>query len=263
VASSTTDGTPIISVRSVTKSYGKGAGKTTVLRGVSFDVARGEFLALVGQSGSGKSTLLNIIGGLDQPDSGDVTVLGLRYAAASERARAELRNRRIGFVFQAFNLLDHLSCLANVTMPANFRAGGQGPGAGPAGSVEARGLEVLRRVGMSDLARRRPSELSGGQKQRVAIARALFAEPDVLLCDEPTGNLDTETGRSVIEFFRELNQRDKVTLVVVTHERRVSSVASRIIAMRDGAIVESNDDHEAHGDPAGPTSQRAAGGGAP
>ncbi len=240
---------PVIRAVGITKSYGKGAGRTAVLRGVSLDVAAGEFVALVGQSGSGKSTLLNIIGGLDQPDAGTVEVLGVRYAQASEATRAELRNRRIGFVFQAFNLLDHLSCLANVTLPANFR---HDANARARAGIDEQGMEVLRRVGMADLARRRPSELSGGQKQRVAIARALFGAPDVLLCDEPTGNLDSETGRGVIEFFRELNQRDRVTLLIVTHERRVSSVAGRVIAMRDGAIVDAADGGgEAHGDALG------------
>jgi putative ABC transport system ATP-binding protein len=220
----------VIRLRDVTKSYGAGEGKTQVLRGVSFDVHQAEFLALVGQSGSGKSTLLNIIGGLDQPDDGEVEVLGLDYNDASERERAQLRNANIGFVFQAFNLLDHLDCLGNVTLPAWFARGAK--------DRDERGKESLRRVGLADFAHRRPSELSGGQKQRVAIARALFCEPKLLLCDEPTGNLDSETGREVIEFFSELNSRDKVTLLIVTHERRVSTVAKRVLVMRDGALVE-------------------------
>jgi putative ABC transport system ATP-binding protein len=230
-----------IRLRDVTKSYGVGAGKTQVLRGVSFDVQEGEFLALVGQSGSGKSTLLNIIGGLDQPDDGEVEVLGLDYGDASESARARLRNKRIGFVFQAFNLLDHLTCLKNVTLPAQFARDGA--------DADARGTEALRRVGLADFAQRKPSELSGGQKQRVAIARALFGSPSLLLCDEPTGNLDSETGREVIEFFRELNQRDKVTLLIVTHERRVSTVAKRVLAMRDGMLVEGTAEDIAQGGP--------------
>jgi len=226
---------PVISLKDVKKSYGHGAAKTPVLRGVSFDVAPGELIALVGQSGSGKSTLLNIIGGLDTADSGDVEVLGRHYRKTSEKELCKLRNQSIGFVFQAFNLLDHLTCLGNVILPAAFRrdTGKE--------DVEKRGLEALRRVGLAELAQRHPSELSGGQKQRVAIARALFAQPKLLLCDEPTGNLDSETGREVIEFFRELNEKEGVTLVVVTHERRVSSVARRTIAIQDGAIVENAD----------------------
>jgi putative ABC transport system ATP-binding protein len=234
---------PIVRLRDVTQSYGVGAARTPVLRGVSFDVDRGEFVALVGQSGSGKSTLLNIIGGLDQPDAGEVEVLGVDTLRASDGRRAGLRNQSIGFVFQAFNLLDHLTVLGNVVLPASFARG--------AGDPEARGREALRRVGLSDLANRRPGELSGGQKQRVAIARALFNAPALLLCDEPTGNLDSETGKEVIDFFRELNARDGVTLLIVTHERRVSSVAKRVIAMRDGMLVETSDEAlaAAHGGP--------------
>ncbi|HWO23329.1 MAG TPA: ABC transporter ATP-binding protein [Kofleriaceae bacterium] len=231
---------PVVRLRDVTKSYGVGAAKTQVLRGVSLDVQEGELVALVGQSGSGKSTLLNIIGTLDQPDAGEVEVLGTDLAKASEHRRAQLRNRSIGFIFQAFNLMDHLTCLGNVTIPAAFSH--------DARDVEARGREAMRRVGLSDFAARFPSELSGGQKQRVAIARALFGAPTLLLCDEPTGNLDSETGREVIDFFRELNAKDKVTLLIVTHERRISSVAQRVIAMRDGMIVETSDEAlSAHG----------------
>jgi ABC-type lipoprotein export system ATPase subunit len=235
---------PVVRLRDVTKSYGVGQAKTQVLRGVSFDVEPGEFLALVGQSGSGKSTLLNIIGGLDKPDAGEVEVLGTDTIKAGDSKRARLRNQNIGFVFQAFNLLDHLTCLGNVTIPAAF--------AHDAKEIESRGREALRRVGLSDFAKRYPSELSGGQKQRVAIARALFGAPALLLCDEPTGNLDSETGKEVIDFFRELNAKDGVTLMIVTHERRVSSVAKRVIAMRDGMIVETSDE-----------ALHAAGGGGP
>jgi ABC-type lipoprotein export system ATPase subunit len=235
---------PVVRLRDVTKSYGSGAAKTAVLRSVSFDVEAGEFLALVGQSGSGKSTLLNIIGGLDQPDAGEVEVLGIDTIKAGDGARAKLRNQNIGFVFQAFNLMDHLTCLQNVTIPASF--------AHDAKDVVGRGREALRRVGLSDFAKRYPGELSGGQKQRVAIARALFGAPTLLLCDEPTGNLDSETGKEVIDFFRELNAKDGVTLLIVTHERRVSSVAKRVIAMRDGLIVETSDEalHGVGGGPA-------------
>jgi putative ABC transport system ATP-binding protein len=244
-ASSTTPSSPspIVRLRDVTKSYGAGPARTPVLRGVSFDVDRGEFVALVGQSGSGKSTLLNIIGGLDQPDAGEVEVLGVDALKSSDTRRAAMRNQSIGFVFQAFNLLDHLTVLGNVILPAAFA---RGPG-----NASGRGLEALRRVGMSDLAARRPGELSGGQKQRVAIARALFNSPTLLLCDEPTGNLDSETGKEVIDFFRELNTKDGVTLLIVTHERRVSSVAKRVIAMRDGMLVETSDEAlaAAHGGP--------------
>jgi len=226
---------PVVRLRDVTKSYGSGAARTQVLRGVSLDVEAGELVALVGQSGSGKSTLLNIVGGLDQPDAGEVEVLGLDTIKAGDTKRAHLRNTSIGFVFQAFNLMDHLTCLGNVIIPASFSSQ-------PKKDIEERGREAMRRVGLADFAQRKPSELSGGQKQRVAIARALFGAPSLLLCDEPTGNLDSETGREVIDFFRELNAKDGVTLLIVTHERRVSSVAKRVIAMRDGMIVETSDE---------------------
>jgi putative ABC transport system ATP-binding protein len=230
---------PVVRLRDVTKSYGSGAGKTQVLRGVSFDIDKGELIALVGQSGSGKSTLLNIIGGLDQPDSGEVEVLGIDTLRANDAKRARIRNESMGFVFQAFNLLDHLSVLQNVTLPASFSRLSK--------EADSRGREALRKVGLSDFAHRRPGELSGGQKQRVAIARALFGSPQLLLCDEPTGNLDSETGKEVIDFFRELNAKDGVTLLIVTHERRVSSVAKRVIAMRDGMLVETTDEALAAG----------------
>ncbi|HUS30523.1 MAG TPA: ABC transporter ATP-binding protein [Kofleriaceae bacterium] len=225
---------PVVRLRDVTKSYGEGTAKTQVLRGVSFDIEKGELIALVGQSGSGKSTLLNIIGGLDTCDAGEVEVLGVDTRKASDAKLAQMRNESMGFVFQAFNLMDHLTVLQNVTLPAAFSKNSK--------DVEGRAKDSLRRVGLSDFASRYPGELSGGQKQRVAIARALFGSPSLLLCDEPTGNLDSETGREVIDFFRELNAKDGVTLLIVTHERRISSVAKRVIAMRDGMLVETTDE---------------------
>jgi putative ABC transport system ATP-binding protein len=229
-------GDPIIKLRGIEKSYGRGDAATRVLRGVSLEVERGEFVALMGESGSGKSTLLNIAGGLDKPDAGEVEVAGVRYASAKEKALARLRNVEIGFVFQAFNLIEHLTCLDNVCLPAAFsRARSQG-------EVRERGRETLSRVGLADLAARKPGALSGGQKQRVAIARALFHRPSILLCDEPTGNLDTHTGGEVIAFFRELNERDGVTLLVVTHEQRISSAAGRIVRIEDGLIEQGQGD---------------------
>ncbi len=222
---------PIIRLTDVRKAYGQGRARQEVLRGVSLSLRRGELVALVGQSGSGKSTLLNIIGGLDRPDRGDVVIDGRSTVHLNDAALSRLRNERIGFIFQAFHLLDHLSCIENVALPAFFssQAGAR--------AAEERAAEALARVGLGDLGRRRPTELSGGQKQRVAIARALFHKPAILLCDEPTGNLDSETGREVISFFQELNEKDGVTLLIVTHEERVSAAARRVIRISDGVIT--------------------------
>jgi putative ABC transport system ATP-binding protein len=221
---------PIIQLTDVKKTYGTGAGRQDVLRGVSLTIEEGDLVALVGQSGSGKSTLLNIIGGLDRADAGTVAIDGVFTKDLSDGQLSRLRNERIGFIFQAFHLLDHLSCVENVSLPAFFgHAGG--------GAVEERALECLTRVGLRPLAYRRPNELSGGQKQRVAIARALFNRPALLLCDEPTGNLDSETGREVISFFQELNEKDGVTLLIVTHEERVSTAARRVLRIADGQLV--------------------------
>ena len=220
---------PIIRVRGVEKSYGEGKARQSVLRSVSLDVAAGEMVAIVGQSGSGKSTLLNIIGGLDLADAGEVFVEGRDYAQLDDAALSRLRNEQIGFVFQQFHLLDHLTVVENVALPSFF-AGGRG-------GAEARALEALGRVGLRELGDRRPSSLSGGQKQRVAIARALFHRPRILLCDEPTGNLDSETGRDVVGFFQSLNRDEGVTMLIVTHEERVSQAAQRVVRIADGKIV--------------------------
>lgn len=219
----------VISLRDVYKSYGRGQARTPVLHGVSLEIKKGEVVAMVGQSGSGKSTILNIIGSLDTSDKGDVHVMGVDYAKARESRLAALRNEEIGFVFQSFNLLDHLSCIENVVLPAAFAKISDK-------DAHKAGMNALDRVGLKDLATRSPGELSGGQKQRVAIARALFSRPKLLLCDEPTGNLDSETGRDVIEFFGELNRNDGVTLLIVTHEERLSSFANRVIHIQDGKI---------------------------
>lgn len=222
---------PIIHLAEIHKSYGVGVEKQEVLRGVSLDVLPGEMVALVGQSGSGKSTLLHIVGGLDQPDAGDAVVCGHRYAELDDHALSGLRNERIGFVFQAFHLLEHLSVLENVCLASFFA---RGPSRG--GSDLSRARDALARVGLADQATRRPALLSGGQKQRVAIARALFHRPALLLCDEPTGNLDSETGLEVIRFFQELNQKEGTTLLIVTHEERVSRAAGRVLRIADGRL---------------------------
>lgn len=221
---------PIIHLSGVTKAYGEGRGRQEVLRGVSLDIRRGEMVALVGQSGSGKSTLLNIVGGLDTADAGIVEVDGRTVARLDDRSLSLLRNEKIGFVFQSFHLLDHLTVGENVALPGFFSPGGVDRG--------AQAVEALDRVGLRELADRSPMSLSGGQKQRVAIARALFNRPAILLCDEPTGNLDSETGREVIRFFQGLHSTDGLTLLIVTHEERVSRAAERVVRIADGCIVE-------------------------
>jgi len=220
----------VVSVRDVFKSYGRGKAATPVLRGVSLDIKKGEIVALIGQSGSGKSTLLNIIGSLDSWDKGEVEVMGVNFRKAKETRLAALRNEDIGFVFQSFNLLEHLTCIENVVLPAVFSKVSEK-------EAHAQGMQALDRVGLSELAHRPPGELSGGQKQRVAVARALYSRPKLLLCDEPTGNLDSETGESVIEFFGELNREEGVTLLIVTHEERLSRFAQRTIHIKDGKFV--------------------------
>ncbi len=215
----------MIRLDGVVKQYANQA----VLRGISLSVAAGELLSLVGRSGSGKSTLLHIMGGLDRRYAGRAEVLGHDLGGLDERRLAQFRNREVGFIFQSFNLLDHLTATENVKLPSYFADG-------PAPDDHQQALAALERVGMADKADARPSQLSGGQKQRVAIARALFHQPKLLLCDEPTGNLDSDTGRQIIELFRALN-REGLTLVIVTHEERVSSVASRVLRLEDGSLV--------------------------
>ena len=215
----------MIRLEGVQKSY----GAQPVLRDVSLSVEPGELLSLVGRSGSGKSTLLHIMGGLDRRYAGKASVLGHDLHALDDRRLARFRNREVGFVFQAFNLLDHLTARENVKLPAYFTDA-------DAAGADERAVAALERVGIGDKAESRPSALSGGQKQRVAIARALYHTPKLLLCDEPTGNLDSETGAQIIELFRALN-KDGLTLVIVTHEERVSSVASRVLRLVDGKLL--------------------------
>lgn len=232
----------LIEVHGLDKHYGRGRARQEVLRGVELSVARGELLALVGESGSGKTTLLNVLGGLDREYEGTAKLAGEDLARLSDRALSALRNRTIGFVFQHFNLLEHLSALENVALPSLFAAG---PSRQPA---LLRAREALEQVGLGDRAADLARTLSGGQKQRVALARALFNEPPLLLCDEPTGNLDSETGQQIIELFGRLNRETGSTFVIVTHEARVSQAARRVVRMVDGRIVD---------DTAAPTSEGA------
>jgi len=221
----------VITLRAITKSFRDGQREVPVLRGVDLEAAAGELVAIVGQSGSGKSTLLYVAGALDGDFGGDAVVAGASLRAMPERARAELRNRRIGFVFQSFNLLPGLTALENVMLPGVLRRGG-----GPFDALRDHAQAALARVGLAGKAGARPARLSGGERQRVAIARALSAEPSVLLADEPTGNLDAETGDGIIRLFGEL-ATGGLTVLVVTHEERVSSAANRVLHLRDGRIA--------------------------
>jgi putative ABC transport system ATP-binding protein len=200
------------------------------LRGVSFTVDRGDHVAIVGSSGSGKSTLLNLLGALDRPTSGHVRYDGRDVLELSDTELAELRNRRIGFVFQSFHLLPRLTALDNVILPLVYREGTRR-------SRQDAAMAALDAVGLSDRVTHRPTELSGGQQQRVAIARALVTEPALILADEPTGNLDTRTGEDIMALLEGLHAEKGTALVVITHEREVAARASRLIELRDGVIV--------------------------
>jgi len=219
----------IIQMQSIRKVYDTGKIQVEALRGIDFEVGRGEFVAVVGPSGSGKSTLLNLLGCLDTPSGGEYLLGGEAVAGLDKDRLADVRNRRVGFVFQNFNLLAQLTALENVEMPMLF---------GRIGRKERRqrATEGLEKVGLGDRTHHRPTELSGGQMQRVAIARALAMEPDILLADEPTGNLDTGSGTDVLSLLEELWQQGS-TLVVVTHDTALSRRAQRVVEIRDGLIV--------------------------
>ncbi|WP_284075573.1 ABC transporter ATP-binding protein [Herbaspirillum aquaticum] len=210
------------------KSYTLGERKIKVLQGISLSVKPGEFVAIMGPSGSGKSTLLNIIGCLDELDSGSYQLDGMELAGASEPQLARIRNERLGFIFQLFNLVPRIPAIRNVELPLIYA------GIDARRRAEMAG-QMLERVGLSDRAQHSPSRLSGGQQQRVAIARALVNGPDILIADEPTGSLDSAASAGVMELFLSLN-RQGITIVMVTHEQEVASLASRIVRLRDGRL---------------------------
>ena len=221
---------PIVSLRDVRRDYALGAERVHALQGVNIDVRQGDYVAIVGPSGCGKSTLLNLIGVIDQPTSGTVTIDGRRVDSMSDREATRFRLHNIGFVFQRFYLLPILSAAENVGLPMAE--------AGVAKSEQAtRARELLKYVGLENRIRHRPSEMSGGEQQRVAIARALANHPKLLLADEPTGELDAHTGEEIISLFRRLNE-DGTTLIVVTHDEDLASAARRKIHMRDGRVVD-------------------------
>ncbi len=219
----------LITARMLAKIYRMGEERVRALDGVDFDIYEGEFAAIVGPSGSGKSTLMNLIGGLDRASDGVLTIAGGTLAKMNDATLAAFRNKRIGFVFQSFNLLPRLSALENVELPMIYA------GVPPA-KRRKRAAELLAQVGLGERGRHRPTQLSGGQQQRVAIARALSCSPSLLLADEPTGALDTKTGTEILGLFKQLN-RDGVTIVIVTHDPGVAANAQRVIEMRDGRIV--------------------------
>jgi len=220
----------LLSCRDLRKSYGRDAGLVRAVDGVDLDVAAGETVAIMGPSGCGKSTLLHLLGGLDRPSGGEVRLAGSRVDQMSERALARLRQDAVGFVFQAFHLMDELTAVENVELPALLAAP-------PARAARRRATELIERVGLAERARFLPSALSGGQRQRVAIGRALANEPQVVLADEPTGNLDSAATLEVLRLFDSLHAAGQ-TLVIVTHDARIAATADRMISMRDGVFID-------------------------
>ncbi len=236
---------PLAELRDITRSFVQAERETRVLRGISLTLHRGEFLALVGSSGSGKSTLLHILGLLDQPDSGSYALNGRDVAGLDDEEASLVRSRFIGFVFQSFHLMPHASALENVMLPGMYTGE-------RLSSMRKRGLALLDQVGLADRAGHTPAQLSGGQQQRVSLARALFNAPDILLADEPTGQLDAATSEDILSLFQEINASG-TSIVVVTHDPLTARAAKRSIRVHDGLVVE---------DGPGPV-QAAGGGGGP
>ena len=222
---------PLISMQDIHKSYYIGQpNELEILHGISLEVYPGEFVAIVGESGSGKSTLMNIIGVLDKPTSGQYTLDGVDIHTAPDNELAAIRNRKIGFVFQTYNLIGRQSALKNVELPMLYAGV-------PAGERNRRAKDWLARVGMADRMKHQPNELSGGQKQRVAIARAMVNEPALILADEPTGALDSQTSRIVMDLFHEMHQTYHKTIVLITHNPQLAEECQRVLTLRDGLIV--------------------------
>src|SRR4051812_41310643 len=222
--------TPAVEVRDLVKVYGAGAASVRALRGVDLTIAAGEFVAIMGPSGSGKSTLLHIVGALESPTGGTIAVRGRRYDGLSDAELTRLRRDRIGFVFQFFNLLGSLTAEENVLLPALIARRHDE-------ALRSRARELLARVGLGERAGHLPAELSGGEQQRVSIARALLLAPDLVLADEPTGNLDSRAGTQVLRLLRDVNRTDGTTIAMVTHDPSAAAAADRVVFLRDGEIA--------------------------
>lgn len=219
----------MIDIKDVTKTYVMGSIDLQVLKGISLNIEEGDFVSIIGPSGSGKSTLMNILGCLDIPTTGEYYLDNKEISTYNERQLAKIRNEKIGFIFQQFNLLPKLTAFENVELPLIYRGT-------KAKDRKERTIEVLESVGLSDRLYHKPTELSGGQQQRVAIARALVGNPPILLADEPTGNLDSKSGKEVLDIIRKLNKEGK-TIIVITHDHEVAKEASRIVTIRDGLLT--------------------------
>ncbi len=222
----------LIELRDIQKVYRRGEDEVHALAGVSFDIERGEFISLIGTSGSGKSTLMNTLGCLDRPTSGSYRLDGLEVTRMTTNERAELRNAKIGFVFQNFNLLNRTSALENVELPLLYTKGVSRQ------ERRDRAKGLLEQVGLAGRMDHHPGQLSGGQQQRVAIARALVNRPSILMADEPTGNLDSRTSAEIMQLFQRLNEEQGITVILVTHDREVAANARRAVTLRDGKVVQ-------------------------
>jgi len=220
-----------VSTKALYKSYRNGVSKLDVLKGIDLTIKNNEFVAIQGPSGAGKSTLLHILGGLDNPTLGEVFFEGVNIYDLSENERAMFRNRKIGFVFQFYHLLGELDTLENVLLPGLLKSWWERKRASNYAKA------ILDKLGLSQRITHRPNQLSGGEQQRVAIARALINKPEILLCDEPTGNLDSENGQNILRLIKQLNQEENVTVILVTHDKDIAQVADRVVHLRDGVLL--------------------------